>query len=49
MVFPTPVGVNLIRVFHTKHIPRFPHTCGGEPAWKQQKLQKGAFSPHLWG
>ena len=48
-VFPTPVGVFLIRVLISKHIARLPHARGGVSQALKSGLYKHKSSPRPWG
>ena len=48
-VFPTRVGVDLIRSWTIASTLRFPHTRGGGPGPRLALRASASFSPHAWG
>ncbi len=49
VVFPTPVGMNLINQVRQSIFDRVPHTRGDEPYEVGQALRQLECSPHPWG
>mgnify|MGYP006927217292 CR=1 FL=1 len=48
-VFPTPVGMDLLKREGDDHIRRFPHTRGDGPRAVRSFQLSTRFSPHPWG